>query len=707
MFDADKLGKIPKRDREAIFGGLLALGGQYREDLTSDVTHLVCLTQEGEKYEKAIEVKHIKVVLPQWIDDCFKFRRMVREDIFQFPDPPLLHTAEQKAAEDTSKPVEEEKQQTGDSSSTENMNKMIYPYPKTMQLLPIIAEKETFLNNWCFYLSPDLEVSREFQNNLEKLLIKVGATVSEQYDDDVNIVVTKWRSSNIYLKACGEKKTVGSLWWVTNTLARRRFESPLRTLLDYPRPKGGIPGMENAVITITSYSGIARDYLRRLITAVGATYTSNMTESHTTHVICASKSSTKYRVARHWNLSVVNHLWIEECFQLWACKSVADERYVYFPGGKILDELVGQTPLMPDEVEKWWKDPHHVPKVSCPESLRVPMTNSNSTMPAETTKGKMPVDAPSIFSITSSSSQGTGSVTRKRPRQAAVAATTALQDVVVPDLNAYQKEIKTKRIKADDEHTGVNSLKSKDPDSSVHKDAKEGIHRGTKRSLSDPTNVSTTAKQKQTTIKIATSGIVLAGDQKAALRRLGAQLTESISQATHLVVEERVLRTPKFLCAVNLGLHIVQVDWIKESIRKERFQEVACYAVKDEETENRLDFDLAESLAAARDSRVEHAKTRHGTWLQNWEVCVLQSSKNVLKEVIETAGGKFVSKSYARRLCDLPSDNSETKLLIISDPKEKDEWSEFTSYGKSIHDIEIVIVGSFRQRLDLDQFKLR
>lgn len=38
------------------------------------------------------------------------------------------------------------------------------------------------------------------------------------------------------------------------------------------------------VMTITNYNGVARDYVRRLIHALGATYTPNLTQENT-HVI--------------------------------------------------------------------------------------------------------------------------------------------------------------------------------------------------------------------------------------------------------------------------------------------------------------------------------------------------------------------------------------------------------------------------------------
>lgn len=45
---------------------------------------------------------------------------------------------------------------------------------------------------------------------------------------------------------------VATVWWVSNTLARGRFVPPTQTLLDYPTPRGGIPGMNEMVWSVFS-----------------------------------------------------------------------------------------------------------------------------------------------------------------------------------------------------------------------------------------------------------------------------------------------------------------------------------------------------------------------------------------------------------------------------------------------------------------------
>lgn len=123
--------------------------------------------------------------------------------------------------------------------------------------------------------------------------------------------------------------------------------------------------------------------------------------------------------------------------------------------------------------------------------------------------------------------------------------------------------------------------------------------------------------------------------------------------------------------------------------------------------ETKFKFDLRESLEKARENVVVEPKKKaaHGVWLADYDVCLLQSSKSVLKEVIETAGGKVIPKPNARRLRELGESNRQ-KLLVLSTAEEKDKWTEFTRLGIPIYDVELVIVGALRQRLDLEEFCL-
>lgn len=58
---------LPPGDKEAIIGGVVAMGGQYSGSLTRLVTHIVALTEQHEKCQQAIARKlRCTIVLPHW-----------------------------------------------------------------------------------------------------------------------------------------------------------------------------------------------------------------------------------------------------------------------------------------------------------------------------------------------------------------------------------------------------------------------------------------------------------------------------------------------------------------------------------------------------------------------------------------------------------------------------------------------------------------
>lgn len=64
------------------------------------------------------------------------------------------------------------------------------------------------------------------------------------------------------------------------------MDSPLDRLIHYPLPPGEIEKFKNLTITITNYTGAAREYVRALIVSVGARFDGAMSR-HTHYVITA------------------------------------------------------------------------------------------------------------------------------------------------------------------------------------------------------------------------------------------------------------------------------------------------------------------------------------------------------------------------------------------------------------------------------------
>lgn len=58
---------IPEGDKDAIVGGVLAMGGLHTARISSSTTHLVALTTDSDKCKAAISRGlKLKMVLPHW-----------------------------------------------------------------------------------------------------------------------------------------------------------------------------------------------------------------------------------------------------------------------------------------------------------------------------------------------------------------------------------------------------------------------------------------------------------------------------------------------------------------------------------------------------------------------------------------------------------------------------------------------------------------
>lgn len=84
--------ELPSRDKEAICGGIIAMGGQFSNNLSKFTTHIVALNLDNEKCQQALSKRlRVKIILPHWFDDCLKLGRRIAEGPYQFPNPEIQH----------------------------------------------------------------------------------------------------------------------------------------------------------------------------------------------------------------------------------------------------------------------------------------------------------------------------------------------------------------------------------------------------------------------------------------------------------------------------------------------------------------------------------------------------------------------------------------------------------------------------------------
>lgn len=294
---------ISQADRDAMYTGVRALGGQYLDALSRYTTHLVAEDLSNNKSLVAASIHRpdveIKIVLPQWVGDCIKKGHKVDEGPYLLTDPVVLQTGKPNSSVDLKSPV------------TEDKNGF------TMAL----AGKNILLDS--SYSFSDL-----LRTSVTSHISRCGGAVVSDFSSGVDILVCKHRSGKNYEYCISEGIEIASLLWIFH-VAVHGFVSPSKSnLLHYPAPPLPLPQFQGLRISVTGYSGDARYYLAQIIALLGAEFTKTL-DSHNDYLICAKGTGDKYNaVKKRWpGVTVVNHLWIEESYSQWKFLDPSQNRY--------------------------------------------------------------------------------------------------------------------------------------------------------------------------------------------------------------------------------------------------------------------------------------------------------------------------------------------------------------------------------------------
>ena len=145
------------------------------------------------------------------------------------------------------------------------------------------------------------------------------------------------------------------------------------------------------------------------------------------------------------------------------------------------------------------------------------------------------------------------------------------------------------------------------------------------------------SKRKRETVVVVTGIQMASKARRKALAAFGAKEATRMRDTTHVVVNESIKRTPKFLAAVSVASHVVTASWLEASEAARSPVDPAPYAVRDREAEARWDFSLRDTLAAT---------TRA---LEGYAVALAPGARNFAKlpsdqelaEIVDCAGGVF------------------------------------------------------------------
>ncbi|EDR06414.1 uncharacterized protein LACBIDRAFT_300036 [Laccaria bicolor S238N-H82] len=184
-----------------------------------------------------------------------------------------------------------------------------------------------------------------------------------------DILVTRWRSGRPYVRAFRNGKTIGTLAWVFHVQSTGILSRPLDQLLHYPVPKKPIENFSLHVrssfptvyvpqymecdandftleITVTNYTGEAREYLKKLISAMPlCTCPFLFSFPFTSPVLPLAShlplSATNANKAFSWSIPVANYTWLDYCFVQWRNLKVGVENEHCLSPGVDFSMLLG------------------------------------------------------------------------------------------------------------------------------------------------------------------------------------------------------------------------------------------------------------------------------------------------------------------------------------------------------------------------------
>lgn len=657
---------LPAGDKEVIYGGVKAFGGNYLDVLTKFTTHLIALDLSNEKSiiassaidDTTSEKIDIKIVLPHWIDQCIMLGKKVDESPYLLPNPPVLR------------------------GSIPNSQVSI------IEELPNTSENVGFFNNKTFYISSDYKLSERLNNSINRLIKNQGGKIMTEFDiDSIDIYIGKERAGENYYRACKNPRIiVGNLLWLYHVIVNSEWILPINSnLLHYPFPT--FQPLKNLNISITNYSGDARIYLSKIIELLGGTFTKTLTKQND-YLIAAKPEGKKYTTAvNKWvdenknpKITVVNHLWLEECFANGELMDSKSPKFTFF--GKNNDGvefLIGKTKLNEDKLVEPIDDagvdevrsdsadrgdyddeiPVKVRVLKLDKEISISKQREDSSEPQLSLEGHAQIEQ-QVSSMDCSETpainkkmqpktkkvlkdQNLNSEIRNEPklllksatdaphsfsrlgRSAAMKAASKLQSDII-DLNQYQEMIKS----ATKMKTYMNELEA------TLILAKRPAAVNTSASSNKKSKLTTKASESKNFTYIAVMTgceqyIVLTENDKANLAKVGLKILSEYSSEIDIntLIAPKVLRTEKFLSSLSKVKRIIHPNYIIELRDK----------LNDENTNN-------DKNTIFKSINIDHFSLEQVLSIKeiNLELGVANSKSNELKNMLEridSASGLF------------------------------------------------------------------
>jgi hypothetical protein len=564
-------------------------------------------------------------------------------------------------------------------------------------------------------LGADLPISGRLEGIITDLIKSSGGDVTKDVDE-ANMYVCSFRTGDDYVKASKAQKDVGSLGWLYYLITHDTWTNPMRRMLHYPRPRGGVPGFTGYKISISGYTGEARVYLENLIKATGAEFTKTFKQDNT-HLIAAHKNSEKCDAAQEWDVKVLNHLWLEDSYARCKKQAETDPRYIYFPLRTNMGEILGSTEIDRDAVEKIFFPKDRKPVASRVHSDNIARSSPSIQKTGRRTKTEDDVTTPvATRRFDGKENQTPGS------RGAKDRALTKLHESA-GDIAKFEKEMKRKggvvhggRRQKDDDEAGAKS-KLKGRDSTSSKRSIDDVEVDDATTEDDATEVPAkrnkkARKEKLTPIKYR---MLLSKDErwqgnpdkeskdKARLRELGLFITDDYRKVD-LLCAPKVVRTKKFVAALADGPALVSSAFIDHALKHNKIPAPEKFPI-----EEKKDFQRTHGIDV--EDAIVRAKQNKHRLLKDWTIFCTQnvvSGFDTYNEIIQANGGRCqlwrgrttTINATKRKIDTQPLEVSQNLqedegdvLYLISEPKKSEFklWESFRELAAK-HDMKARIV---------------
>ncbi|KAJ7503073.1 hypothetical protein B0H11DRAFT_1987692 [Mycena galericulata] len=302
-------------DEEVLSAGITLLGGQWRTELTRDVTHLFAESSSSERYRTGMDHR-LKVLVPHWFDDAMRLGiRDLSTDSYEWPDvaePPARNPSQLSPSKLVSKDVWSGRRILLSTN------------------LELTGSRKQLVEDWIRQYAVKYDGDGEGTDEEELVLA-----------EECDVFVTRYRSGPAFFK------TFGTLVWLLDVQLGGVFSSPQDRVLHFPTLPGVVEDFTKHEISITAYTGEAREYLKKLIVLMGGTFTPYLSPRNTI-LIAARQSGTKIVKAMEWSVPIVNHTWLEDCFLHWKSLEPAHLRYTSYPVGVDFQNSLGERSMSND-----------------------------------------------------------------------------------------------------------------------------------------------------------------------------------------------------------------------------------------------------------------------------------------------------------------------------------------------------------------------